>query len=93
MMLMMSVTAFAQAEDTKVILQSGANTTIYDGTNISTAIGAAKKGNKNMLGKKHSAESKKKMSEAKKGMHWYNNGQINKFCYECPDGFTPGKLR
>lgn len=43
-MLMMSVTAFAQAEDTKVILQSGANTTIYDGTNISTAIGAAKKG-------------------------------------------------
>lgn len=56
-------------------------------------IGAAKKGNKNMLGKKHSAESKKKMSEAKKGMHWYNNGQINKFCYECTEGFTPGRLR
>ena len=56
-------------------------------------IGAAKKGNKNMLGKKHSAESKKKMSEAKKGMHWYNNGQINKFCYECPEGFTLGRLR
>ena len=46
-----------------------------------------------MLGKKHSAESKKKMSEAKKGMHWYNNGQINKFCYECTEGFTPGRLR
>lgn len=43
-MLMMSISAFSQAEDTKVILQSGANTTIYDGTNISTAIGAAKKG-------------------------------------------------
>ena len=43
-MLMMSISAFSQAEDTKVILQSGAATTIYDGTNISTAIGAAKKG-------------------------------------------------
>ena len=43
-MLMMSIAAFAQAEDTKVILQSGASTTIYDGTNIATAIGAAKKG-------------------------------------------------
>ena len=62
-------------------------------------IGAAKKGNKNMLGKKHSAESKQKMSEAAKGkniwtrgVHWYNNGKINKFCYECPDGFVPGRL-
>ena len=27
------------------------------------------------------------------GRHWYNNGEVNKFCYECPDGFTPGKLR
>ena len=44
MMLMTGISAFSQTEDTKVILQSGANTTIYDGTNISTAIGAAKKG-------------------------------------------------
>ena len=44
MMLMTGISAFSQAEDTKVILQSGAATTIYDGTNISTAIGAAKKG-------------------------------------------------
>ena len=43
-MLMTGISAFSQAEDTKVILQSGAATTIYDGTNISTAIGAAKKG-------------------------------------------------
>ena len=62
-------------------------------------IGAAKKGNKNMLGKKHSAESKKKMSEAKKGntyakgRHWYNNGKEAKFCFDCPPGFTPGRLR
>ena len=43
-MLMTGISAFSQAEDTKVILQSGAATTIYDGTNISTAIVAAKKG-------------------------------------------------
>ena len=56
-------------------------------------IGETKKGNKNMLGKKHSAESIQKMSEAKKGKHWYNNGKENKFCYECPEGFVPGRLR
>lgn len=44
MMLMTGISAFSQTEDTKVILQSGAATTIYDGTQISTAIGAAKKG-------------------------------------------------
>ena len=44
MMLITSVASFAQAEDAKVILQSGANTTIYDGNSLSTAIGAAKKG-------------------------------------------------
>lgn len=44
MMLMTGISAFSQTEDTKVILQSGANTTIYDGTDITNAIGAAKKG-------------------------------------------------
>ena len=53
-------------------------------------------------GKKFSEEHKKKMSEAHKGkhigntaskdMHWYNNGKINKVCYECPQGFIPGRL-
>ena len=41
---MTGISAFSQTEDTKVILQSGAATTIYDGTQISTAIGAASKG-------------------------------------------------
>ena len=27
-----------------------------------------------------------------KGYHWYNDGKINKLCYECPDGFVPGRL-
>ena len=51
------------------------------------------KGEKNpMYGKKHSDAAKNKMSEAKKGKHWYNDGKINKLCYECPDGFVPGML-
>ena len=51
------------------------------------------KGEKNpMYGKKHSDAAKKKMSESKKGKHWYNDGKINKLCYECPDGFVPGML-
>ena len=57
------------------------------------------KGNKNALGCKRSEETKNKMSEAHKGKntwtrgrHWYNNGKENKYCYECPDGFTPGRL-
>ena len=53
-------------------------------------------------GKKFSAEYKNKISEAKKGkhtgntptkgMHWYNDGKVNKFCYECPEGFVSGRL-
>ena len=41
---------------------------------------------------KPSEESKKKMSEAQKGRHWYNNGKENRFCFECPEGFIPGRL-
>ena len=50
-----------------------------------------------MYGKKHSDESKKKMSNAAKirnsEKHWYNNGKENKFCFDCPPGFVPGRLR
>lgn len=28
-----------------------------------------------------------------KGMKWFNNGKINKVCFECPEGFVPGMLR
>ena len=48
--------------------------------------------NNSFYGKHHSEESKKKMSKANKGRHWYNNGKENRFCFECPDGFIPGKL-
>ena len=45
-----------------------------------------------------SEETRKKIAEAKKGntatkgMRWFNNGKINKRCYECPPGFVPGML-
>ena len=44
-------------------------------------------------GKKLSEEHKKKLGAASIGKHWYNNGKINKFCYECPEGFIPGMLK
>ena len=63
-------------------------------------IGAANKGEKNpMYGKHFSEGHKKKLREARKGktpnkgMHWYNNGKINKLCYECPPGFVPGRIK
>ena len=27
------------------------------------------------------------------GRKWYNNGKVNKFCYECPPGFEAGMLQ
>ena len=44
-------------------------------------------------GKRFSEEHKKNIGEARKGMHWYNNGKINKLCYECPTGFVTGMLK
>lgn len=49
--------------------------------------------NNSFYGKHHIEEAKKKIGEAFKGRHWYNNGKENKLCYECPDGFIPGILR
>ena len=47
--------------------------------------------------KRFSEEHRKKLSEAAKGkhkgMHWYNNGKECKFCFECPDGFVPGRIK
>ena len=57
-------------------------------------ISDAKKGKP---GKPHSEEAKKKIGIASKLRNknrcWFNNGKINKFCFECPEGFVPGQLR
>lgn len=45
-----------------------------------------------LTGKHLSEETKKKMSVLRSGCHWFNNGKINKFCHECPEGFILGKL-
>ena len=29
---------------------------------------------------------------ANKGKHWFTNGEINKLCFECPDGFVKGRI-
>lgn len=64
-------------------------------------ISETKKGKPGHNKRKHlSIETKNKISEtlkgkinANKGTHWYNNGEINIMAKECPDGFTPGRLR
>ena len=47
-------------------------------------------------GKHLSEETKLKISNAalkrNEERHWYNNGEINKFCYECPEGFVEGRI-
>lgn len=43
-----------------------------------------------------SIETKTKLSQSKKGKYcnkkWYNNGNIEVLVYNCPDGFTTGRL-
>ena len=49
--------------------------------------------NNPFYGKKHSEETRKKMSDAIKGMHFYNNGIVQIRSFECPIGFTKGRLK
>ena len=45
-----------------------------------------------LKGKPKSEETRRKMGETRKGMRFFNNGKMNKLCYECPEGFVPGRL-
>ena len=55
------------------------------------------KGKKNIFSedtlKKLSAAHKGRKTKGSTGMHWYNNGVINKYEYSCPDGFVEGRLK
>lgn len=43
-------------------------------------------------GIKHSEERRKINSESHKGLSWWNNGEKEVHCKECPEGFVKGRL-
>ena len=45
-----------------------------------------------LKGFKHSSNSKKKIADNKRGKHFYTNGVVNIFDYECPEGFRKGMI-
>lgn len=45
-----------------------------------------------LKGRPKSEEHRRKLSEARKGTHWFNNGEVCIRCFECPEGFTSGRL-
>ena len=53
--------------------------------------------NNPFYGKHHTEETKRKVAiairERNLGRHWYNNGKIQVFQYECPKGFVKGMLK
>lgn len=53
-------------------------------------IGESNKGKR--IGIKESEETRKKLSEIRKGRHWFNNGVTEMFSKICPEGFVAGRL-
>ena len=45
------------------------------------------------MGNTWSEEQKQKFINSRKGERWFNNGVINVRRKECPEGFTPGRLK
>ena len=37
-------------------------------------------------------EQKKNLSKVRKGLQWFNNGEISIMRFECPEGFIPGRI-
>jgi hypothetical protein len=50
-----------------------------------------------MSGKHHTEQTKKRIGQLNKekmtGKHWFNNGERSVLDYECPIGFSPGRLK
>jgi hypothetical protein len=49
-----------------------------------------KRNHKGNMGRKFKSPA---TSLSNMGRKWYNNGKVNKFCYECPPGFEAGMLQ
>lgn len=56
--------------------------------------------NRKRVGWHHTDDTKERMSKSKKGhkgaalgKHWYNNGIMQTYAFECPEGFTEGRLK
>lgn len=69
-----------------------ANELIFMEYNEHSSLHIKGRGIKNGGKHKRSDKQKKYLSELWKGAHWYNNGVIEKFCHECPDGFVAGRI-
>lgn len=61
---------------------------------------AVSESNRRRTGWHQSEDAKIRMSESKKGhkgaalgKHWYNNGIIQTYAFECPEGFKKGRLK
>lgn len=47
---------------------------------------------KRKKGWKHSTKTKEFFTKQRIGRHWFNNGIVSVFTYECPNGFTSGRI-
>lgn len=47
---------------------------------------------KDPVRRKKISDSKKGKPGSAKGKHWFNNGSVETYCIECPEGFTKGRL-
>ena len=54
--------------------------------------GSKKGKNHPFFGKHHSEKTRRKMSKAHIGKHWYNNGVVSVLTRECPNGFVKGRI-
>ncbi len=67
------------------------NSKLYEG--VRKRKSQSMKGNKYSLGFKHTEEMRKKQSERRKGLKWWNNESIDVRSVECPgDGWINGRL-
>lgn len=78
-------------EEHKKNLSIAAQRPRSDAWKQSAAMSFSGEGN-GFYGKEHSAETKAKMSEARRGRRWWTNGKETKLCFDHPgEGWVPGR--